>query len=125
LEWYKAKELRPDMNIDLDAFIVMPNHIHGIIAIGANEYNTDRDAIHRVSTEKQNNFGPQLKNLASILRGYKSAVTTFARKNNILFDWQPRFHDHIIQSQEEYEKIADYIYNNVANWHLDKFNNNP
>lgn len=130
LEWYKTKELRPDMNIDLDAFIVMPNHIHGIIAIGANQYNSDKDAslgdvMYRVSTSKQNNFGSQSKNLASILRGYKSAITTFARKNNILFNWQTRFHDHIIRSLEEYEKISNYIYNNIANWQNDKFNNNP
>ncbi|MDZ7613734.1 MAG: transposase [Flavobacteriaceae bacterium] len=41
-EWYKSLELRPDMNLELGEFVVMPNHIHGIIMIGANEYNTPR-----------------------------------------------------------------------------------
>jgi REP element-mobilizing transposase RayT len=39
-EWYKCLELRPDMNLDIGEFIVMPNHIHGIILIGKNEYNS-------------------------------------------------------------------------------------
>jgi|GEM_PF-3195628 len=35
-EWYKTTELRPDMNLELGEFVVMPDHIHGIIIIGAN-----------------------------------------------------------------------------------------
>ena len=54
-EWFKTPQLRPDMNLELGEFIVMPNHIHGIICIGENEYNRDerrgrRDAMHGVST---------------------------------------------------------------------------
>jgi putative transposase len=89
LEWHKSAELRPDMNLELGEFVVMPNHIHGIVIIGANDYNTPG------APEYKNQFAPQSKNLASILRGYKSAVTTYARKNSIEFNWQPRFHDHI------------------------------
>ena len=97
-----------------------------------------RDAMHRVSTGEtgitnemvdakpidgvyKNKFGPQSKNLASILRGFKSAVTTFARINNINFDWQPRFHDHIIRTDESFQQISKYISNNPANWKDDKF----
>ena len=51
-EWFKTPELRPDMNIELGEFVVMPNHIHGIICIGENEYNDERrqrrDAMHGV-----------------------------------------------------------------------------
>lgn len=85
------------------------------------------DAKHRVSTRtgfssnRKNKFGPQAKNLASIIRGFKSAVTTFARTNNIPFDWQARFHDHIISTEDEYFRIADYIVNNPNSWHKDKF----
>ena len=38
-EWFKAVELRPDMNIELGEFVVMPNHVHGIIIIGRNKFN--------------------------------------------------------------------------------------
>jgi putative transposase len=130
LEWYKTTKLRPDMNLELDEFEVMPNHIHGIIMIGANEYNTRRDARHCVSTNHKKNpeyinqFAPQSKNLSAIIRGYKSAVTTFARKNEIIFEWQPRFHEHIIRSMDEYYKISNYILNNPAQWQNDIFYNN-
>ena len=40
LEWNKTPQLRPDMNIKLDAFCVMPNHFHAIIVIGRNKYNS-------------------------------------------------------------------------------------
>lgn len=127
-EWYKTIELRPDSNLELGEFVVMPNHIHGIIIIGKNEYNMhqdqDTDAMHRVSVNKtkyKNQFAPQSKNLASIIRGYKSAVTTYARKNGIMFDWQPRFHDHIIRSMDEYHRISNYILNNPTKWYKDKF----
>ena len=126
-EWLKSVELRPDMNIELAEFVVMPNHFHGIVMVGENAYNGEAglyakgDAMHRVSTDEPvNKFGPQSKNLASMMRGYKSAVTTAARKNETPFAWQERFHDHIIRSEEEYNRIAGYIINNPINWSNDK-----
>ena len=140
-EWFKTPRLRPDMNLELGEFLVMPNHIHGIIMIGENKYNSDggggalgidadtnarRDAMHRVSTNTQTNtpknqFGSQRKNLASIIRGYKSAVTIYARKNQIDFAWQPRFYEHIIRSPDDYDRISTYIAENPQNWNQDKF----
>ena len=142
-EWVKTVEIRPDMNLELGKFVVMPNHMHGIILIGKNEYNSSDDgdkrrhAMHCFSTTDGTNetsdsneskkcvnqFGPQSKNLGSILRGYKSAVTSLARKQNIQFDWQARFHDHIIRSMDEYYRISNYILNNPANWQQDRFYN--
>ncbi len=125
-EWYKTTELRPDMNLELGKFVVMPNHIHGIIIIGNNAYNSRnrRDAMHGVSTipEPQNRFAPQSKNLASVVRGYKSAVTVYARKNGIAFDWQAGYHEHIIRSQDEYIRISRYIRDNPVKWVADRFN---
>jgi REP element-mobilizing transposase RayT len=142
-EWLKTPSLRPDMNLELDEFIVMPNHFHGIITIGENKYNhfrsgdylynnddieifDRRDAMHCVSTTDHpdlwaNKFGPQSKNLASVIRGFKSAVTTKARIINRHFTWQTRFHDHIIRNTDEWQHIKNYIINNPANWKDDKF----
>ena len=121
-EWLRTPGLRADMNIQLDEFVLMPNHFHAIVIIGANDYN-GRDSMHRVSTPpvNANAFGPQRKNLGSIIRGFKSSVTTYARKNNIEFDWQERFHDHVIRNDVEHERIKNYIKNNVVNWKGDKF----
>lgn len=126
-EWLTNAELRRDMNSELGDFIIMPNHIHGIILIGENPYNNSsitRDAMHRVSTktinEAVNKFGAQSKNLSSVIRGYKSAVTAYAGKNNLPFDWQARFHDRIVRSPSEYQNIANYIQNNPLNWPKDE-----
>lgn len=120
-EWVKTFELRKDMNLTAGAFVVMPDHIHFIIGIGSNPYNTHRPqvgvspALIR-SKDKQNQFGPQSKNLASIIRGYKSAVTMHARRNQIKFEWQSLYYEHIIRSAGEYERITNYIVNNPKNW---------
>jgi hypothetical protein len=48
-------------------------------------------------------------------------VTRFANENKMDFGWQARFHDHIVRDQEEMNRIADYIQNNVRRWKEDKF----
>ena len=110
-------------------------------------YGTERrDAMHCVSTigdtattiiddtagaitgntainESKNKFGTQSKNLASIIRGFKSSVTVNARQIHADFAWQPRFHDHIIRNDDSFQNIRTYISNNPANWQDDKFHN--
>ncbi len=123
-EWVQTPVIRPDMNLSLGEFVVMPNHFHGILIIGENEYNLQRnaqrrDAMHCVSTLRA--FGPQRKNVSSILRGFKSAVTKQARQITPDFKWQARFHDHIIRDDASFQRISNYINNNPANWGKDKF----
>lgn len=139
-EWIKTPTLRPDMNLSLAEYVVMPNHFHGMINIGDNQFNLEalydhfsREGDDNVSTQciasiptdniynTKNSFGPQRKNLSSIIRGFKASVTTFARKENIQFDWQPRFYDHIITSREEYFRIINYTKLNPTNWTEDEF----
>ncbi len=102
----------------LDAFVVMPNHVHGIVVI-------NKTHPHPVETQNfaslpMNRFGPQSQNLASIVRGYKIGVTKFARQNNIPFEWQARYHDHVIRDAGEHERIAQYIQANPQNWAEDE-----
>jgi len=108
-EWYKTLEIRSDMNLELDAFVVMPNHIHGIIIIGENKYNTETIKIEteekQEKAEYKNKFGRQSKNIASIIRGYKSAVTTKTRKIKTEFEWQANYHDRVIRNEKEYNRI--------------------
>ena len=155
-ECEKTSSIRPDMNIKLDEFVIMPNHIHGIIEIGKNKYNkwngiinnlqngngdgdgdgmknptmknpTTNDTIPKYEKTKNNNptiknqFGPQSKNLASIIRGIKSAVTIQSRKINPNFGWQRGFYDSIIQDNKEFEQIKHYIINNPKKWKDDIF----
>ena len=134
-EWEKTFELRPDMNLFMGEYGVMPDHFHAIIGIGENGFNTNngtrRDAMPRVSEipsqtpisniDVANAFGPQSKNLAAILRGFKSSVTIKARGVNPGFQWQSRYHDHIIRSYMSFERITEYIIANPENWSEDHF----
>ncbi len=70
----------------------------------------------------KNQFGPQSKNLASIIRGFKIGVTKNARMINPDFEWQARFYDHIIRNNESYWRITNYIINNPKKWEEDNFN---
>lgn len=127
---FLTSQMRADMNVEIPLFSIMPNHVHLIVVIGENVYNTPveyndgvlsgRDAMPCVS-ESVNTFSPQSKNLASIIRGIKIGTKAYATTNNIEFDWQPRFHDHIVRNVDELNAIANYIENNVANWIEDDF----
>ena len=79
------------------------------------------DAMHRVDSNcvhpngRMNQFGPQSKNLASIVRGFKSAVTIQARSSCPDFGWQPRFYERIIRDERAYRSITRYILFNPWN----------
>ena len=129
-EWIKTFEMRPDMNLGMGEYVVMPNHFHAIVVIGPNQFNgglvSGRDAMHCVSTEtkpnsKKNAFGPQSKNLSSIARGFKIGVTVQSRLILPNFAWQSRFHDHIIRDATSFNTISNYIRNNPKNWKNDTF----
>ncbi len=105
------------MNMEMGKYIVMPNHFHAVIGMGNNDYNSN----HAKTKQPVNQFNPQSKNLASIIRGFKSAVTVNARKIDSNFGWQSRFHDHVIRNQGSFDRIQSYIINNPLNWKNDSF----
>jgi REP element-mobilizing transposase RayT len=123
IEWLQTAVVRS--NIELDAFVVMPNHVHGIILIADDSVGTQ----HAVSlqTRQLTTFGKlQPGSLSTIIRSYKSAVT---KRINELREtpgatvWQGRYYDHIIRNEAALNSIREYIYNNPARWGLD--NENP
>ncbi len=79
--------------ITIDEYIIMPNHIHMIIAI-----------------DKQNKV-----TLSKIIKRYKENITKEIR----YCIWQKSFYEHIIRDENEYYKIKEYIQNNVINWEKD------
>lgn len=123
-EWIKTVDLRSDMNIELGLFVIMPNHLHAIIIIGENQFNKQSSLQNGQAFHEQylNKFGPQSKNLSSIIRGFKSSVTIQTRNiNSDYFAWQPLFHEHIIRTNKTFDKIQHYIFNNPLSWKEDKF----
>lgn len=136
-EWMKTPEIRP--NVKLHEFVVMPNHIHGIIQLldigrgelhspDDNELHSPDDKLHSPDDNrgvcKTPLRGPS-QTIGAIVRGYKSSVT---KQINLLraFDtpiklWQRNYHDHIIRNEQSYQRISEYIKNNPAKWDDDKF----
>lgn len=121
--WRNIKNL--NSHVDLLEFIIMPNHIHGIIVIkeAANENNLSIQ-----SNTNQNNYfaniSPKAGSLSAIIRSYKSAVTKYANHFNLPFQWHARFYEHIITYEKELNKIRDYIVNNPTSWENDQYFNN-
>ena len=109
--------------VKLDEFIIMPNHIHGIIII-----DNHRDVACNVSTRTNNKImsiiSPKRGSLSTVIRSYKSNCTKTINKiqNKFNFQWQPRFYDHIIRDEKSLHNIRKYIMHNPLNWDTDEEN---
>lgn len=111
--------------VALDEFVVMPNHVHGLIII-------DNVAVGVQHVEPLRNDGSQrLANfqyvipgsLGAIVRGFKSAVTRWFHTNTqIKTVWQRNFHDHVVRDDPELNRIRTYICQNPAKWESDRLN---
>ncbi len=113
--------------VELGDFVVMPNHIHGILIIDKPEIVSPAtvETLHETSlltlpTKNMAKISPKADSVSVILRSNKSAVTKHANRLGFQHGWQTRFHDHIIPDDVEYQCIADYIANNPGNWRDDK-----
>ncbi len=91
----------------LHSFIVMPNHVHGLIEINS-DLVTDKSI--------------KIKSLSELIGAYK---TTSSKQIHLLenekFAWQRSFHDHIIRDDAAYERICNYIETNPERWEKDTF----
>lgn len=118
--------------IKLGEFVVMPNHIHGILIVTkkvttktSGNLPTENQIISDCDLDllKKNMsvISPKKGSISTIIRSFKSAVTKDATSLQQYFAWQPRFHDHIIRSSKTHVLIQQYIRNNPKNWKEDKF----
>ncbi|MFH1395246.1 MAG: transposase [Candidatus Omnitrophota bacterium] len=101
-------------NVELGEFIVMPNHIHGIMII-----NNPVGTGHALSSNKNT----KNNNLSVIIGSFKSAASKQINQlNNMSFKWQRSFYDHIIRTTHSLKNIQEYIINNSKNWDTDEYN---
>lgn len=99
----------------IEEWIIMPNHIHLIIAIQNTEISKEYHSVIGLQ--------PLVKgSISSIINHFKGKVTKLCKQNKYEFVWQSRFHDHIIRNEEAFNKISEYILNNPANWDNDQDN---
>lgn len=106
--------------VKLDEFIIMPNHVHGIIVISVGTR-------HVVSLQNHTEqFGkPTVGSIPTIIRSFKSAATkriNESRNTPGRAVWQTRYHDHIIRDEKSLFQIRRYIRNNPLNWAMDEEN---
>jgi REP element-mobilizing transposase RayT len=125
-------------NVELDEFIIMPNHIHGIIVIrswGEGSENrhhfppgnafSDLSPL-RINEQLQPN-GTVPGSIGAIVQNYKSSTSRKINAMPKLKDiklWQTNYYDHIIRDEEDYARIVEYIRNNPQKWEQDELFNN-
>jgi len=126
--------------VKLHAWIIMPNHVHGIIEILPNErvgilpderveilpdahletlHATSLPPAHPAKNQKMASISPPKGSLGSIIRSYKSVVSGQVHILHPQFGWQERYYDNIIKDVPAYQRIETYIRNNVRNWEND------
>jgi len=115
-EWLRTFQIRK--NIQLDEYVIMPNHFHGIIVLTDNS----RGVLQYAPTNK---FCSPSQTIGSIIRGFKSAVTRQIKRLGYPFFysiWQRNYYEHIIRNENELNRIREYIQNNPPRWQYDREN---
>ncbi len=117
-EWQRTSEVRNE--VELDAFIVMPNHLHGILFILPDENHARTPPFIGARTQQS----PTLRSgsLGAIVGQFKSTVTRRARQVQdiqALTIWQRNYYEHVIRSEESLNDIRRYIVENPARWSED------
>jgi putative transposase len=94
--------------VALDAFVVMPNHVHGIVVIDAE--------LPSLQTN------PQATNLGAIVRSFKAASSRLIRTSGLPeFAWQANYYEHVIRTDLALDQTREYIEGNPAKWATDEF----
>ena len=125
--------------VQLDKYVIMPNHIHGIIIIiddvGAEDFQPLRPHTQNNSNVGVEDFQPLHqpkinqyqkiipKSLGSIMRGFKIGVTKYCDQQKYThFALQRNYHEHIVRNENELNRIRKYIMNNPLQWQFDREN---
>lgn len=104
-------------NIDVDLYVVMPNHIHIIVII---------ESIDRTHVGTGHCPVPTARYglLSKVIKSLKEIITKSIRKDfgDFDFSWQRSFYDHVIRNEKSLNQIREYIINNPQKWAIDKEN---
>lgn len=132
-EWRRSTDIRTE--IELDAYVIMPNHVHGIVLIippgeemlDAHDYYAPVGATGRSplpSDESVRKPGPPPRSLGAFIAGFKSAAT---RRINALRStpgrpvWQRNYWERVVRNEREWDRFRRYIANNPSRWLQDKY----
>ena len=95
-------------------YVIMPNHIHLILVIELENIRTPKKNIHG-TPKAASPTKALIPKIINVLKGLSSKKTGFSL-------WQRSYHDHIIRSEADYNRIEKYIENNPAHWEENYFN---
>jgi REP element-mobilizing transposase RayT len=115
LSWFNLPQHYP--NVELDAFVIMPNHIHGIIFL------TDVGA--GLKPAPTDSPCDKLHGLPEIIRAFKTFSSRQINQSRNMPGtsvWQRNYYEHVIRKDESLGKIREYIETNPLRWALDKEN---
>ena len=111
--------------VSLGDFVVMPNHLHGIICV---DHPKCSEVLHATplrgfypKNEQLSHISPSSGSVSSIIRSYKSAVTKQLHQLNLDFAWQRSFHSYAIPTAQAYQRVLTHLQNNHKTWATDKF----
>ncbi|PCI24009.1 transposase [Candidatus Peregrinibacteria bacterium] len=118
LFWYKIGKIHNF--VELKEFVIMPNHIHGIIILKNQMKQGDLEKYEKHNLMVYHSFKP--KSISSLIGHYKAAVKKWMNNNNYGdFCWQRNYYEHIIRDDNRLKTISHYIVNNPKNWKEDRF----
>ena len=117
LHWIKLIDRFP--HIELDDFVIMPNHLHGIITIvgvplvGTQKNNTQPEQLHKGQPQ---GIAPTKKTVGEMIGAFKSITTNEYINNVKCYNWQPfnhklwqrNYYEHIIRNEKSYIRISEY-----------------
>lgn len=116
-QWFRTEVIRP--NITLGAFIIMPDHIHGIIIINEKREASIKVINLSVQDGNQKKLISTSQTIGAIMRGFMGAVTS--QINQLRGTpgekiWQVNYWDRLIRTEKAFHKISAYIHNNPKKW---------
>ena len=109
-------------NAMLDEFIIMPNHLHGIVILVGTRHAVSQPITssqrEKIPLQMGEEFGkPICGSLSTIMRSFKSAAANrIHSKGYPEFAWQSRFHDHILRDTYDLDRVRRYMRNNPTRW---------
>ena len=131
-------------SVSLDEYVIMPNHVHGILLVGAQFIAPDSP--QPIAYDPKDDAANYVRTLGEIVRAYKATVTRFVRTRNYAaadlnttnqistdaggmnpaptldFGWQRNYYEHTIRNDDDLNQIREYIMQNPMKWDLDEEN---
>jgi putative transposase len=121
VEKYWREIINPYHQVNLHDFVIMPNHLHGIIQfVGAQFIAPNLDLASDLNQGAIN----RAPTIGEIVRSFKARCTWAINKNMDMRGvpvWQRNYHEHIIRSQEAYSAITEYVRTNPQRWQEDTY----